>query len=240
MTTNQITNQIANHLPANERSGMVISKGLVNYDEAYHMQREIAQQRGNDTIPDTLMLLEHPHTYTLGSAGHPENILWSQAQLEAEQVAVQRVDRGGDVTYHGPGQLVGYPIFKLPSQVGSLHADVISYLRKLEQAIILALADFGLQGWTIPSLTGVWIGSEAAPAKICAIGVKVTTRRVTYHGFALNINTTMRYFEGIIPCGLRDKAVISMEQALERPIRRAEVEPRVIEAFGHVFGHHWR
>ena len=198
--------------------------GLVPYLDAWALQKQLAQERGADHIADTLLLLEHPHTYTLGSAGHQEYILLSPDALAARQIEVHRVDRGGDVTYHGPGQLVGYPIFRLPPQLDNLHADVIDYIRRLEQALIAALATFGITGWTYAGLTGVWVGDQAAPAKICAIGVKITTKRVTFHGFALNVNTDMSYFEGIVPCGIHDKAVASMQQLLGAPIDMAEVK----------------
>jgi lipoyl(octanoyl) transferase len=210
--------------------------GLVPYLDVWALQKQLAQERGADHIANTLLLLEHPHTYTLGSAGHPEYILLSPAELETRHIEVHRVDRGGDVTYHGPGQLVGYPIFRLPPQLDKLHADVIDYIRRLEQAIIAALATFGITGWPYAGLTGVWVGDHASPAKICAIGVKITTKRVTFHGFALNVNTDMSYFEGIVPCGIHDKAVSSMQQLLGKPIAMSEVESAIIHAIATEFG----
>lgn len=218
----------------------VIQLGLVPYAEAWALQKRLAAQRAADEIPDTLLLLEHPHIYTLGSSGHDDNILLSAAELQARGIDVQRVDRGGDVTYHGQGQLVGYPIFKLPSQVGSLHADVISYVRAIENTIISALRQFGIAGWQYSGLTGVWTGDQDQPAKICAIGVKVTTKRVTQHGFALNVNTDMSYFEGIIPCGISDKAVTSMQQLLNTTLDMSAVSQVVIDSFASHFDRQMR
>jgi lipoyl(octanoyl) transferase len=209
--------------------------GIVPYQEAWALQKQLAAQRSEGTIPDTLLLLEHPHTYTLGSSGHDENVLLSPTELLERGIAVHRVDRGGDVTYHGPGQLVGYPIFQLQSAIGSLHADLIAYVRQLESTIIDALREFGIAGWALPGLTGVWVGEPAQPAKICAIGVKVTSKRVSQHGFALNVNTDMSYFAGIIPCGIRDKAVTNMQQFIGTTVDMAQVARAVTESFARHF-----
>lgn len=214
----------------------VLDLGLTPYLEAWALQKQLAQERGADGIPDTLLLLEHPHTYTLGSAGHDEYILLSPDELAARHINVLRVDRGGDVTYHGPGQLVGYPILKLPPALDNLHADVIEYIRRLEQSIIAALAEYGIVGWPYTGLTGVWVGDHAAPAKICAIGVKVSTKRVTLHGFALNVNTDLSYFAGIVPCGIHDKAVTSMQQVLGAPVDMTSVTAAVTRALAAEFG----
>ncbi|MBX3082063.1 MAG: lipoyl(octanoyl) transferase LipB [Anaerolineae bacterium] len=214
----------------------VLDLGPMPYLEAWALQKQLAQERGADGIPDTLLLLEHPHTYTLGSAGHDEYILLSPDELAVRHIDVLRVDRGGDVTYHGPGQLVGYPILKLPPALDNLHADVIDYIRRLEQSIIAALAEYGIAGWPYAGLTGVWVGDHAAPAKICAIGVKITTRRVTLHGFALNVNTDLSYFAGIVPCGIHDKAVTSMQQVLRAPVDMTSVTAAVTRALAAEFG----
>jgi lipoyl(octanoyl) transferase len=215
----------------------VVDAGSVPYLDAYAWQKRLAQARGADQCPDTLLLLEHPHTYTLGSAGNADNILLTPEALATRQIDVHRTDRGGDVTYHGPGQVVGYPILKLPPTLDNLHADVIAYLRHLEAIVIAAVASFGISGWRLPPLTGVWIGDADAPAKLCAIGVKLTTRRVTLHGFALNVNTDMSYFDGIVPCGIRDKAVISMQQALGHAVPLADVKAALSRAFAAQFGY---
>jgi lipoyl(octanoyl) transferase len=213
----------------------VITLGHMAYQEAWDLQESLAKARGRDENPDTLLLVEHPHTYTLGSSGHAENVLLSPEALEQQGIAVHWVNRGGDVTYHGPGQLVGYPILKLPAIGEGLHADVIGYIRAIEQTLIRALAVYGIDARTYSGLTGVWIGEPDSPAKIAAIGVKVTTRRVTMHGFALNINTDLAYFKGIIPCGIADKPVTSMQEALGHPLDFQQVADQVVQAFGDVF-----
>jgi lipoyl(octanoyl) transferase len=213
--------------------------GSVPYLEAWALQKRLAAARGADEIPDTLLLLEHPHTYTLGTSGHDEYVLLTPDELAARGIEVHRVDRGGDVTYHGPGQLVGYPIFKLPPAFDNLHADVIAYIHGLEDAIITALDEYGLAGWPYEGLTGVWVGErEAAPEKICAIGVKLTTKRVTLHGFALNVSTDLSYFGGIVPCGIHDKGVTSMQRALgdSPPLEMVQVREVVTRAFARHFG----
>ncbi len=214
----------------------VVPPRRLAYQEAWTLQEHLAAARGANRIPDTVLFVEHPHTYTLGSSGHAENVLLSQEELQARGIEVYRVNRGGDVTYHGPGQLVGYPIIKLPDNGDGLHADVIQYVRMLEQTLIGALATFGITAWPYPGYTGVWLDSPDGPAKIAAIGVKVTVRRVTLHGFALNVNTDLDYFKGIIPCGISDKSVISMHVALGYPVDFQAVADEVARAFGDVFG----
>jgi lipoate-protein ligase B len=201
----------------------------VPYLEAWALQKSLADQRGRDLIPDTLLLLEHPHTYTLGSAGEESNVVWSAAERSARGVALHRVDRGGDVTYHGPGQLVGYPIFKLPRGIDGLHADVIAYIRSLENHLIAVLGSFGVNAFPYEGLTGVWVADPLA--KIAAIGVKVTTKAVTLHGFALNVHPDMDYFKGIIPCGIADKPVTSLDERLSGGVTITMVMDRVEQQF---------
>lgn len=212
-----------------------ITIGRIGYTEAWALQKRLSAARGADEIGDMILFLEHPHTYTLGSSGHPENILFSADELADHGIEVHTVDRGGDVTYHGPGQLVGYPILKLNPSQGGLHADVVGYVRQIEEALIDALASYGISAWPYPGYTGVWVGDEESHAKIAAIGVKVTTRRVTFHGFALNVNTDMNYFKGIIPCGISDKPVTSMEQLSGKPVDMLEVTERIARSFGKLF-----
>jgi lipoyl(octanoyl) transferase len=188
--------------------------GLIDYEEAWALQKELASARSRNEIPDTLLLLEHPHTYTLGSSGKPEHLLMRQEDQDALGVTVLKVDRGGDITYHGPGQLVGYPIFQLPRQPGSLHADVVQYIRDLEAALIIALEEFNIPAGRLEGLTGVWVEGEDQLEKIAAIGVKVTSRAITQHGFALNVHPDLSFFQGIVPCGIPDKPVTSMERLL--------------------------
>lgn len=209
--------------------------GTVPYREAWELQNRLADRRGRDEIPDRLLLLSHPPTFTLGSSGDEANVVWTADERARRGVDVVRVDRGGDVTYHGPGQLVAYPIIRLPRS-DSLRADVIGYLRQLETIVIHTLADYGAAGRTIPGLTGVWVDTPRGEEKICAIGVKVTTRAVTKHGFALNLNTDLDYFGGIIPCGIRDKGVTSLAAVLGAPVDEAEVARRVIVHSGEVLG----
>ncbi|MCB9452605.1 MAG: lipoyl(octanoyl) transferase LipB [Anaerolineaceae bacterium] len=210
--------------------------GQVPYRDAWDWQNTLATARGQGDIPDTLLLLEHPHTYTFGSSGHDENLLLSPDELAARGITVFRPDRGGDVTYHGPGQLVGYPIIALPRQDKRLRVDVVGYVRGLETVIIRTLADYKLTGQPIAGLTGVWVDTPLGMAKICAIGVKVNVRGVTKHGFALNVNTNLSYFDGIIPCGIRDKGVTSLVALLGQPVPMPGVIERVIAHFGEVFG----
>lgn len=184
--------------------------GLLPYEEAWALQKSLAATRSKNEIPDTLLLLQHPHTYTLGSSGKRENLLWSEEECQKKGISIFKVDRGGDITYHGPGQLVGYPILQLGRD--SLRADVIQYIRTLEEVLITTLAVFGVKGERLTGFTGVWVNVNGELAKIAAIGVKVTARAITQHGFALNINTDMAYFQGIIPCGIDDRPVTSLQQ----------------------------
>ena len=199
--------------------------GRVPYADAWALQRRLADLRGQDLIPDVLLLLEHPPTYTLGRRGKPSNILLSPGQLDEKGIEVFEVDRGGDVTYHGPGQLVGYPIMRLDLQ----RPDIIKYVRMLEEALIRSLAGYEITAERIEGLSGVWIGNE----KIAAIGVKFG--RVTSHGFALNVYTDMTFFEHIIPCGITDKGVTSMHLAGADPGSLGQVAATVIREFGEVF-----
>ena len=177
-----------------------IRLGCVPYQEAFEMQTQLHADRAAGRIGDTLVLLEHPHVYTIGRRGTLADVLWDLETLRARGVEVVETDRGGMVTYHGPGQLVGYPIVDLGPG-----ADLVGYLRRIEQAIIATLSDHGLDGGRDEINTGVWVRR----AKIAAIGVRVT-RNVTKHGFALNVTTDLSYFAGIVPCGITDRGVTSM------------------------------
>ena len=177
--------------------------GRVPYRQAWDLQRSLVEQVRAGEAPDTLLLLEHPHVYTMGRKGTAEHLLWDGAERERREVDLVWSDRGGDATYHGPGQLVGYPILDL-SRNG---LDLIVYLRTLEESLIAFLAELGLVGAAVPGLTGVWVGD----AKVAAIGVKFNGGVVS-HGFALNLTTDLEYFEGIVPCGIADKKATSVEQ----------------------------
>jgi lipoyl(octanoyl) transferase len=213
--------------PGSGRRLVVARLGVVDYQEAWDLQRELAAARRGDTISDVLMLLEHPHTYTLGRRGKPENILMTRRQLARRKIALYEVDRGGDVTYHGPEQLVGYPILKLPPE----RLDYVRYIRDVERAMLLAVRDLGAPGELQEGFSGVWIGDE----KVCAIGVKVDAFGVTTHGFALNVNTDLSYFGHIIPCGLDDKGVTSLQRVLKRRVAMRRVEDVVVRRLAEVF-----
>ncbi len=207
---------------------LVVSKpGLVGYANALQLQTELHEQRSNGAIADTLVLLEHSHVFTIGRRGSRADVLWDDDVLNARSVEVVEADRGGQVTYHGPGQIVGYPIVDL-----GLGADLVAYVRRLEDVLIRTLARFGLSGERDEGNTGVWIGSS----KIAAIGVRVT-RGVTKHGFALNVCPDLSYFAGIIPCGITDKGVTSMALHLsaQPPIDDAykALEQEFVTVFGY-------
>ena len=212
----------------NTRTIDILPAGRMDYRAAWARQRELGKLRSAGAIGDVLMLVEHSHTYTFGSRPKPEQLLVPHETLAAQGVALVEADRGGDITYHGPGQIVGYPILKLSHHGG----DVLRYLRMLEETIIVALASYGVAAERIAGLTGVWTGG----AKICAIGVKLSASGVTQHGFALNVSTDLRFFEQIIPCGIADRGVTSLERVLDVAPPRAQVEARVVAAFGEVFG----
>jgi lipoyl(octanoyl) transferase len=196
----------------------------MDYGEAFELQRALADQRKRGEVPDQFLVVEHPHTITLGRNGHMENLLAREEILERAGVAFHQTDRGGDITYHGPGQIVGYPILDLREW----KRDVVEYVRALEQVIIDALADFGLKAVRVPGMTGVWVDG----AKIAAIGVHIS-RWVTSHGFALNVDTDLSYFQYIVPCGLV-KPVTSMA-LLGAGATREDVIERLVLHFGRVF-----
>jgi lipoate-protein ligase B len=217
--------------------------GLVDYQQAWDLQNKLAAEIARVERPPTLLLLEHPHTYTFGRRGKAENLLWNEKKLAEMGVAIHWVDRGGDVTYHGPGQLVGYPLMRLEG------TDHVGYVRKLEKVLVAALARLGLASGQINGKTGVWVQADIAsrcprckpenrqkPAKIAAIGVKVDANGVTRHGFALNVNPQMDFFDGIVPCGIADHAVISLADVLLAPPEMDSVKREVLRAFGDVFG----
>ena len=198
--------------------------GRLGYAEAFAVQQSLVEQRKRGEIPDQLLIVEHPHVVTMGRNGHIANVLAPPEVLERSGIAFHETDRGGDVTYHGPGQLVGYPILDLKTW----RRDVIAYVRALEQAIIDALADFGIEGGRDEKATGVWVAGK----KICAIGIHIS-RWVTSHGFALNVDTDLSYFQYIVPCGL-PRPVTSMRQ-LGCQAARPEVAAAVIGHFAHTF-----
>ena len=203
--------------------------GCVPYAEGVALQQRLVEERRRGEIPDTLLLLEHPHVITLGVKVHHDrsHVVASAEELARRGVEVHESGRGGDVTYHGPGQLVGYPIFDLNPDRRDLHR----YVRDIEEALIQAVARFGVTAGRIPGLTGVWVGDD----KVAAIGVRVS-RWITSHGFALNVCTDLDYFGLIVPCGITDHGVTSLSRLLGRPTAVDEVELPVIEGFTDVFG----
>jgi len=204
------------------------SLGLVPYRQALDWQAELVVRRRAGEIPDQLLLLQHPHVITLGTGAHSEHVLATPELREKLGVDMVEVGRGGDVTYHGPGQLVGYPILDLKPD----RKDVHRYLRDLEEVLIRVAASYGIRGWRTPGQTGVW--TEAG--KLAAIGVRVSSGWVTSHGFALNVATDLGYFGTIVPCGIPDQPVASLESLLEHPPAMEDVELRVTDAFQEVFG----
>jgi len=197
----------------------------VDYGRALVLQQELVEARKHGRIPDQLVLLEHPHTLTLGRNGRHEHLLAAPEVLERGGIAFHEINRGGDITYHGPGQIVGYPILDLREW----KRDVTAYVRALEQTLIDALGGFGIRSSRLAGLTGVWVGGR----KIAAIGVHIS-RWVTSHGFALNVNTDLSYFQYIVPCGL-SRPVTSMA-GLGVGADPASVRAAVVENFGRVFG----
>ena len=203
--------------------------GRMPYADAFALQQQFVERRKRGEITDQLLIVEHPHVITMGRNGHSENLLASPGILERAGVELHYTDRGGDVTYHGPGQIVGYPIFDLREW----KRDVVAYLRALEQVLIEALAEFGIDGVRQPGATGVWVDG----AKVAAIGVHIS-RWVTSHGFALNLNTDLDYFKYIVPCGL-SQPVTSMRAlgfTMGRAAGRDEVVAEIAGAFARVFG----
>jgi len=203
---------------------VVTNLGRMAYGPAFELQRSLVEKRKRGEIPDQLLVVEHPHVVTMGRNGHETNVLASPELLERAGIEFHRTDRGGDVTYHGPGQIVGYPIIDLREW----KRDVVAYVRGIEQVLIDALGSFGISGFRDPGATGVWTND----GKIAAIGVHIS-RWVTSHGFALNVDTDLNYFRYIVPCGLT-KPVTSM-RALGCPAGREEVIHALEESFGRVF-----
>jgi lipoyl(octanoyl) transferase len=189
--------------------------GTIEYTKAFDEQLKLHRERVDDNIRDTLLLLEHPHVFTLGRHATEENIVWNDSELNENDVIVKHVDRGGDVTYHGPGQIVGYPIIKLKDR--DLRPRRL--VEWVEGIIIRTLNYYDIDAYVHPDYPGVWVGD----AKICAIGMRIR-EGVSYHGFALNVSTDLSYFNGIVPCGIQDKSVCSMESLLNRKIDIQEVK----------------
>jgi lipoyl(octanoyl) transferase len=193
------------------------------------------QNRTNNTnleTPNFLVFCEHPHVYTLGKSGHPENLLLNEQDLLEKEAKYYKINRGGDITYHGPGQIVGYPILDLDN----FFTDIHLYLRTLEEAVILTLNDYGIISGRYPGYTGVWLDADNERArKICALGVRCS-RWVTMHGFAFNVNTDLNYFKNIVPCGIDDKDVTSIQRELGYPLDMEEVKGKLKNHIASLFG----
>ena len=218
--------------------------GLLDYQKAWDKQEEVFantiavktknrnQLEDEELTPNFLHFVEHPHVYTLGKSGKPENLLLDATGLKEKQAVYYKINRGGDITYHGPGQIVGYPILDLDN----FFTDIHLYLRTLEEAIILTLKDYGIEAGRYPGFTGVWIDADNNKArKICAMGVRCS-RWVTMHGFAFNVNVDLDYFKNIVPCGIDDKDVTSIERELGRKVDMEEVKKILKNHIAVLFG----
>jgi lipoyl(octanoyl) transferase len=197
--------------------------GLIPWGDAYALQQRIVAARKAGAVEDVFLLCEHPHVITLGRNASRRNLLVSDEVLRQKNVELQPTNRGGDVTYHGPGQIVGYPILDL----GNIKRDVGWYVRTLEEAMIRASADFGVEAFRVSGKTGIWFNTGAAEEKLGAIGVHIS-RWVTSHGFAYNVSTDLRYFDLIIPCGIGDRKTTSLEKILERTVALRDVRPPLV------------
>ncbi len=211
--------------------------GRVDYLMAWEQQKMlVAERMANPDLAGKLLLLEHPPTYTLGRNGRLENLLLTEDELNKRGIAFYQVDRGGDITYHGPGQLVGYPILSLKRVYDQPGLGMVQrYVNDLEAMLIQTLAQFGIEAQRFAGHRGVWVETAVGLNKIAAIGVRIQRGGITSHGFALNVNPDLAYFDNIIPCGIQDHGVVSMAQLLPRPITIADVLPQVISAFSTVF-----
>jgi len=225
---------------------IIIDLGLINFKEAWDYQEELLNDIVREKIENRnlkeslrhqpkhyLLFCEHPHVYTLGKNGSEDNLLVNDEQLNQNEATFYKINRGGDITYHGPGQIVGYPILNLDYFFNDIH----KYLRLLEEIIIRTLAEYNIKGMRIEKLTGVWLDADnlELARKICAFGVRCS-RWVTMHGFAFNVNTDLNYFNNIVPCGIADKQVTSLQKELGREIDINEVKEKLKKYFAEVFG----
>ena len=232
------------------KKAQFIHLGLIDYKKAWDFQLDVfnkilSVKTENRTNPagdqkptdNFVIFCEHPHVFTLGKSGDEKNLLIGKEDLNSIGASYYHINRGGDITYHGPGQIVGYPIIDMEN----FFTDIHKYMRAMEEAVIQTLAEYGVAAGRIPGLTGVWIGSEDTgdARKICALGVK-TSRWVTMHGFALNINTNLQYFDYIVPCGIPEKSVTSLERELGRKLPMLEVEGVLKEKIRAQFGMEWK
>ena len=221
--------------------------GLIDYKQAWDRQEDLFKAKtelklanrinaSQSPVPNHFVLCEHPHVYTLGKSGKPDHLLLTEAQLPDIGASYYAINRGGDITYHGPGQVVGYPIFDLEQ----FFTDIHRYLRTLEEAIILTLAEYGIRGERYEGYTGVWLDAADShrARKICAMGVRCS-RWITMHGFAFNVNTDLSYFNHIVPCGIDDKQVTSMQHELGYTVDMQEVQHRLLGNLARLFDVQW-
>ena len=209
---------------------LITDLGLVSYTDAYSLQERLVTARKANAIDDVLLLCEHPHVITLGRNANRANLLASEHVLRQKSVELHSTNRGGDITYHGPGQIVGYPILN----VGNIKRDVGWYVRTLEEALIRTTANFGITAYRVPGKTGIWVKAGATEEKLAAIGVHIS-RWVTSHGFAYNVSTDLRYFDLIVPCGIPDRKATSLEKLLSRNVSLADVKPRLSHHLAELF-----
>lgn len=210
----------------NSRTLKYCDLNLIGYSDAWELQHELHHQRKDKMISDVFLMLEHPHTYTLGKTADKKNLIGSKEYLEDNNISVYEIDRGGDITYHGPGQIVGYPIINLNEWQNDTH----KYLRALEEVIIQTCKEYGLETERKEKYTGVWIENR----KIAAIGIKISNW-ISMHGFAFNVNTDLNLFNGIIPCGISDKEVTSLAKELGREISLSDVKEKLLNNFRVIF-----
>jgi lipoyl(octanoyl) transferase len=217
------------------KQGLQVDLGLIAYAEAYALQKRIVAARKADATEDVFLVCEHPHVITQGRNGKREHLLVSEHVLRQKGVEFYESSRGGDITYHGPGQIVGYPIFNL----GAIRRDVVWYVRMLEETMIRATAEFGIAAKRLRGKTGIWVDHGNTEEKLGAIGVHIS-RWVTSHGFAYNVSTDLRFFDLIVPCGIADRKATSLEKLLGRAVERSEVAPRLAKYLGELFGRELR
>ena len=208
-----------------------IDLGLIGYAEAYALQKRIVAARKAEAIEDVLLLCEHPHVITQGRNGKREHLLVTENVLRQKGMEYYETSRGGDITYHGPGQIVGYPILNL----AAIRRDVVWYVRTLEEAMIRATAEFGITAERVAGKTGIWVRVGNTEEKLAAIGVHIS-RWVTSHGFAYNVSTDLRNFDLIVPCGIADRKATSLEKLLGRQVEQKEVAPRIAKHLGKLLG----
>jgi len=213
------------------RTCQIVDLGLVGYAEAYALQKRIVAARKTEAIGDVLLLCEHPHVITQGRNGKREHLLVSEHVLRQKGMEYYETSRGGDITYHGPGQIVGYPILNL----GAIRRDVVWYVRTLEEAMIRATSEFGITAERVAGKTGIWVRAGNTEEKLAAIGVHIS-RWVTSHGFAYNVSTDLRNFDLIVPCGIAECKATSLEKLLGRSVEEKEVSPRIAKHLGELLG----